>query len=123
MLNLAAILCVLIGIVHSYLGERFILTRLFRRGSIPHLFGSDHFTKGTLRFVWHITTFLCWGFGYLLWQISTGNENLRGVTLNTISVVFLVSGLFAFGFTKGKHLSWIVLWVIAGIAYYVSKIS
>lgn len=121
MLQIAALLCFLIGLIHSFLGERFILIRLFRGDKVPHLFGSDLFTKGTLRFVWHITTFLCWGFGYLLWQISEGHENLSQVTLNTISIVFLLSGLVAFGFTKGKHLSWVVFWVIAGLAYYVAK--
>ena len=60
MLNIAAILCLVVGRIQSYLGERYILVRLFRRENIPHLFGSDYFTKGTLRFVWHITTFSCW---------------------------------------------------------------
>ena len=121
MLQIAAVLCFVVGMIHSLLGERYILVRLFRRDNIPHLFGSDYFTKGTLRFVWHITTFAWWGFGYLLWQLSVTQEISSQTILYTISTVSLVSGIFSFGFTKGKHLSWMVFWAIAGLTYYVEK--
>lgn len=61
MLEAAAILCFLIGLIHSCLGERFILIRLFRGDRVPHLFGSGYFPKRTFRFAWHITTFACGG--------------------------------------------------------------
>ena len=57
MLQLAALLLALLGIAHSVLGERYILTRLFRR-ELPKLFGGPEFTKNTLRFAWHLTTVL-----------------------------------------------------------------
>ncbi len=46
----AALLAAGVGAAHSYLGERYILTRLFRRQDLPKLFGSDWFTRRTLRF-------------------------------------------------------------------------
>ncbi|MBA3657097.1 MAG: hypothetical protein H0W69_07085, partial [Gemmatimonadaceae bacterium] len=46
-LLIAALLTVVVGLAHSYLGERYILLRLFRRDDLPHLFGSDVFTKRT----------------------------------------------------------------------------
>ena len=45
-----------LALVHSVLGERCILIRLFRRTDLPPLFGSDDFTKRTLRFAWHLTS-------------------------------------------------------------------
>jgi len=120
MLQIAAILCFVVGMIHSLLGERYILIRLFRRDNIPHLFGSDDFTKGTLRFVWHITTLAWWGFAYLLWQLSETQEISSQIILYTISTVSLVSGIFSFSFTKGKHLSWLVFLVISGLTYYVA---
>jgi len=120
MLKIAAILCLALGIIHSYLGERYILIRLFRRDNIPHLFGSDYFTKRTLRFAWHITTFAWLGFAYLLWQISAVQENITQTVLYSITTVSLVSGIFSFGFTKGRHLSWVVFMLIAGLTYYVA---
>lgn len=44
MLTAAAIIMLFTGIAHSYLGERYILIRLFKRDSVPELLGSDDFT-------------------------------------------------------------------------------
>ncbi|MGH1539408.1 MAG: hypothetical protein ACRBHB_03205 [Arenicella sp.] len=122
MLTIAAVLCFLIGAIHSVLGERYILVRLFRRDNIPHLFGSDFFTKRTLRFAWHITTIACWGFAYLLWMIGQNPDNLAKIVLLTIAVVFFISGVFSFGFTRGRHLSWIVFWTITALVYSAAKV-
>jgi len=119
-LEAAAILCFAIGLIHSCLGEKFILIRLFLGDKVPHLFGSDSFPKRTLRFVWHITTIAWWGFAYLLWQVSLGSESLSQSVLHTVSLVFFLNGLFAFAFTRGRHLSWIVFWLIAGLSYFVA---
>ena len=51
-LYFAAFLVVAVGIAHSYLGERYILIRLFRHEDLPKLFGSTEFTILTLRFAW-----------------------------------------------------------------------
>ena len=55
-LQFAALLGFLLGVAHSVLGERYILTRLFRRENLPTLFGGTEFTTRTLRFAWHLTT-------------------------------------------------------------------
>ena len=62
----AAGLILALGAVHSILGERYILSRLFRRSDLPRLFGSDLFTRRTLRFAWHLTTLAWLGFAALL---------------------------------------------------------
>lgn len=117
MLITAAILCVVIGFIHSYLGERFILNMLFKHGTVHKLFGSDYFPKRTLWFAWHITTVAWWGFAYILCSIDSGVSNLEVHTLNAIGVVFLVSGLFSFLSTKGKHLSWVIFWTITVLCF------
>jgi hypothetical protein len=94
---------------------------LFQGERVPHLFGSDFFPKRTLRFAWHITTFAWWGFGYLLFRIASGEENLSQEVLYTIGIVFLLSGIFSFGFTKGRHLSWVVFWIISGVSFYTAS--
>ncbi|HVL01270.1 MAG TPA: hypothetical protein VM553_15740 [Dongiaceae bacterium] len=64
LLCLAAVLAIALGLAHSFLGERYILIRLFRRGNFPTLLGGTDFTEHTLRFAWHITTmFSCWSVG------------------------------------------------------------
>ncbi len=110
LLIITSLLLVLCGLVHSVLGERYILMRLFKRENLPELFGSDQFTKGTLRFAWHITSLAWFGFAALLLLLPAAT-----LLLFTCSLVFALSGLFAAYFTGGKHLSWLVFFMISGL--------
>ena len=112
MLTIAAILLMLCGVVHSVLGERYLLRRLFKRDNLPHLFGSDAFTKGTLRFAWHITTFCWFGFAALLLLLPQSTALLL-----TVGLIFLASGVLSAYYTKGKHLSWLVFFVISALSF------
>ena len=60
-LLIAAGLAALLGVAHSYLGERHILMRLFRRGDLPKLFGGVEFTQQTLRFAGTSQAWRGWG--------------------------------------------------------------
>jgi hypothetical protein len=122
MLITAAFLAIFLGFMHSYLGERYILTRLFKR-ELPKLLGSDWFTKRVLRFAWHLTTVAWWGFAGILFILSNPGEHIQKKILMVIAVVFLVSGLFSATFTKGKHISWIFFWLISGLSFYVALSS
>ncbi|WP_349304035.1 hypothetical protein [Pseudoalteromonas phenolica] len=85
MLLIAASILILCGVLHSVLGEKFILIRLFRRDNLPKIYGSDAFTKGTIRFAWHITSIAWFGFASLLFMHSEGSsENI----LYVVSLVF-----------------------------------
>ena len=120
LLCVAAALTVLIGLAHSYLGERYILTRLFRR-PLPPLFGSDGFTRRTLRFAWHLTTVAWYGFAalLLLWARQGG----RATELRIVALTFLVTALVTLISSRGRHLAWpvflaiaILAWLTAGLA-------
>lgn len=115
LLYLAAILAVTLGAAHSVLGERYILTRLFRRDDLPKLFGSSEFTTRTLRFAWHITTVAWFGFAALLIHAGRGDLTISG-TLQILGLTSVISGLLPLFLTRGRHLSWLVLFVIGGIA-------
>ncbi|MDH3647997.1 MAG: hypothetical protein OER80_14655 [Gammaproteobacteria bacterium] len=115
MLILAAALVILIGLVHSYLGEKYILIRLFRQ-SLPPLFGSDAFTKQTLRFVWHLTTVSWWGFAALLLSLNAGHASKNQILL-IIAATFGIGAMFPLIATRGKHLSWLVFAAISVICY------
>lgn len=55
MLQLAAVFSFLFDLVHSVLGERYILIRLFPRENLPKLFGGTQFITRTLRLAWHLS--------------------------------------------------------------------
>ncbi len=115
MLTIAAILTVFIGLAHSFLGEKYILQRLFRN-PLPKLFGSDQFTKNTLRFAWHITTVAWFGFAVQM-VLITNADDVRSTQLLAISATFAVSAIIALVASKGRHLSWVVFSAIAALCY------
>ncbi|HMB93696.1 MAG TPA: hypothetical protein VKP65_22785 [Rhodothermales bacterium] len=117
LLIIAAILLIAIGLAHSVLGERYVLIRLFRR-EVPKLFGSETYTKRTLRFAWHITTVAWWGFAALL--LASLEDPSRAVYLKIISVTFLVSGVVALVGSRGRHYSWVVFLAVAVLAWWAA---
>ena len=114
-LYLAAFLAAALGVAHSVLGEKYILVRLFRRDNLPKLFGGTTFTTGTLRFTWHITTVAWFGFAALLFHAGRGDLNTAGV-LKIVGATLIASGFLPLFITRGRHLSWLVLFCIGGIA-------
>lgn len=114
-LYLAAFLAAALGVAHSVLGEKYILVRLFRRDNLPKLFGGTTFTTGTLRFTWHITTVAWFGFAARLFHAGRGDLNTAGV-LKIVGATLIASGFLPLFITRGRHLSWLVLFCIGGIA-------
>jgi hypothetical protein len=113
-LTVAVVLIIAVAAAHSYLGERYILIRLFRRPDLPQLFGSDVFTRQTLRFAWHLTTVAWLGFAAMLWVL--GRPSAQSA-IRVVSIVFLLSALLAFAGSRGRHLSWMVFLAIAAATW------
>jgi hypothetical protein len=116
-LILAAGLATLLAAAHSYLGERYILSRLLRRDNLPKLLGGDEFTKQTLRFAWHITSIAWLGLAALLLVMSSSPTGTERTQARVIAAVFGISGLVAFFGSRGRHLSWIVFFAIAALVW------
>ena len=118
LLIIGAILVVLIGAAHSYLGEQYILVRLFRRSDLPQLFGSDTFTKQTLRFAWHLTTIAWIGFAsvVLIGVVVPSSEQLSAI-LKAISSTFFISSIVTLVTSKGRHFAWIVFLSISFLVW------
>ncbi|MFZ2493721.1 MAG: hypothetical protein WA208_19750 [Thermoanaerobaculia bacterium] len=118
-LLVAAALLVAIAAAHSYLGERYILIRLFRRGDLPKLRGSDSFTKATLRFAWHITSVAWLGFAAVLVTLSRPPIE-AGSVARIVGATFLVSAAVSAVGGRGRHYSWIVFLAIGLLAWFAS---
>lgn len=119
-LHLAAALIILTGLAHSVLGERYILTRLFRRSDLPKLFGGTAFTARTLRFAWHITTVAWWGMAVLLWQAADGTLSRTSV-LQVLGWTALLSALLPLWITRGRRLSWIVFLAVGALTLWSAR--
>lgn len=113
---IASFLAFAVGVVHSVLGERYILQRLFRRDNLPRLFGNSEFTMRTLRFAWHITTIAWWGFAAILIALAQQSFSLQNLSL-ILAITFLITGAMTLIISRGRHLAWIVFLLIAGICF------
>ena len=112
-LLVAAALIALTAIAHSVLGERYILKRLFRRADLPKLFGSDEFTRRTLRFAWHVTSIAWLGLAGVLLALPEDVAPSRDTLLRVVAATFAASAAIAALGSRGRHLSWIVFTAIA----------
>ena len=119
-LYIAALLTVAIGVVHSWLGERYVLMRLFRRGNLPELFGDQAFTRNTLRFAWHLTTIAWWGFAALLILMANGPP-AQAVLGLVIGCTFLAHFAVTLIASRGKHPAWPVFLAIGVLSIYASQ--
>lgn len=119
LLYFAAGLILVIGFVHSVLGEKYIIARLLRRDDLPQLFGSADFTRRTLRCAWHLTTVAWLGLAAVL--VSLARPSPDGAMLAAIvGVTFLLHFLVALIGTRGRHLSWIIFLGVAVCALIVA---
>ncbi len=121
LLYIAAFLLFLIGLIHSCLGEKYILTRLFRRGNLPELFGSTDFTERTLRFAWHLTTVAWWGFAALLVTLAQVAITAELVG-TTIAIIFFIHFVVAILGSRGQHLSWMIFLAVSVSSYLATRV-
>lgn len=120
LLYIAASLLLAVGIAHSYLGERYILIRLFRRKDLPKLFGSTAFTMRTLRFAWHITSIAWLGLAGVLVVLAHPPASSEALGL-VVGCTFLAHGVVALAGSRGRHLSWPVFLAIGILAIYATR--
>ncbi len=108
---IAAGLFILLGIIHSYLGERFILIPLIKRGHLPKIFNSELLTAQTLRFAWHLTTIAWFAFAVILFILDkyTPYEIIAKIIAIAAFISFIISLVIA----RGRHFSWIIFLVVS----------
>lgn len=102
----AAVLIAALGVAHSILGEKYIIGWLLKH-DLPRLFGGTSFTAGTIRFAWHITTVLFLGLAAVLVALALGAG--PAIVVSVVGSTFIVSAVLPLWFTRGRHLSWVVL--------------
>lgn len=118
MLLAGALISALIGIVHSILGERLVLTPLFSRGDLPALLGSTIFARHTLRFAWHLTTVLLLGICAVVMVLARSPLEPQSVwSLRVLALTFLGCSLVSLIGARARHFSWWVFLVIAALLW------
>ena len=108
----AAVFLFTIGLAHSYLGESLLLMPLFKEKSVL-LFREKPYMKKILRFAWHITTIAWWGLALVIVDLAK-IKNPSLLSIHSIAVASLITGMLILYFSRGRHLAWFVFIAISG---------
>jgi hypothetical protein len=120
-LFVAGSLALLVGLVHSVLGERLIFSRMRTGGLIPTS-GEPVLRERHVRILWaswHIVSVFGWALGVILLQsaFSSSDSVFRAFVTNTIGGSMLVGSLLVLIGTKGMHPGWLALLGVAVLAW------
>ena len=109
----AAILMIVVGMVHSVLGEHLIFSPLRTGGLIP-TDGGSHLRERNVRILWatwHFTSVLGWAAAFILFQAAS--TAVPVLVIQAIMLAAAAGGLLVLVGTRGKHPGWIALLVVA----------
>jgi hypothetical protein len=113
-------LTVLIGVVHSILGEARIFRPLRKGGWVPTQ-GAPLLREFQVRILWgswHLVTVFGWGVAALLIRMAQPDTAaaLRADLAGISGAAMVVAALLVAGATRGKHPAWVALLLASGLA-------
>lgn len=117
----AAVLTVIIGLIHSWLGEVRLIGPLTAPETRTGLLAKSRFARDVLRFAWHLTTLTWIGIGavFAIFARAPMNEAGRSVLL-ALALTMLLTGLVILYTGRGRHWAWPVFLAIAACAAYAA---
>jgi|SRR5712664_883157 hypothetical protein len=105
LLFVSAGITVFIAIVHSYLGEKRILPRLFANaGSMFR--GDPALMSSILRWAWHLTSLAWIALALVLVAMTHVPAAARTLPVAIIASCLALSGVVCFVTTRGRHIAW-----------------
>lgn len=117
----ASVLAILVGLVHSILGEKLIFKRL-RQGRLIPTNGGNILHERHIRILWaswHGFAIFGWCLAALLFYFAQAKSlaELKAICGIAIIGATLLASIFVFVGTKAKHPGWIGLLAIAALAW------
>jgi hypothetical protein len=116
----AACILALVGIAHSYLGERYLLRRLSKHGDLPKVFRNSAFVFRVMRLAWHLTSVAWLGFAALLVLMAHPPITTEAAGI-AIGIVFLAHSAASLILVRGRHLSWLLFLAVAVLTIYAVR--
>jgi hypothetical protein len=119
---IAGSLAVLLGVAHSYVGERDVVRRILECPDLPPLWGGAVLMRRTVRFAWHLTSVAWLGAGALLMLFAARLVDASArLTVLVLGGIFLASAVVAFVGSRGRHPAWVICLTIAAAAWYGTR--
>ena len=106
----ASILAILIGVVHSVLGEKLIFSRLRSAGIVPTEAPLPLKERNIRKIwaTWHIVSLFGFGIAFLLYLLAIPSTNIE-ITWRikmAIALPMFLSAMLVLWATKGRHPGW-----------------
>ncbi|WP_204114135.1 hypothetical protein [Shimia biformata] len=120
MLLIAALLLVLVGLMHSVLGGRRLIAPLLARPDLPVILGSQRNSRVTLWAGWHLLTLFWWGQAVVLMTMQFRPDLVPLAVLVTVSACCGIGAGLALVLSRGRHLSWLGFLPIAVLTAWVA---
>jgi hypothetical protein len=117
----AAAIVAFIGVMHSILGERYVLGRLLMLPELPLLRRDPLYARNVLRWAWHLTSVAWWGLAALLAGLALAPHDAARVTAGVVSITLLASGAIVLAGIGRRHLAW-ALFLVAGAATWIASV-
>ncbi len=117
----AGVLAIVVGLVHSVLGEVLIFRRMRSHGIVPTV-GAPLLRESHVRILWaswHIVTILGWAMAAILLRLAflTDYRVIEAFVVNAIIAAMLCSALLVLIATRGRHPGWIGLLGVAALTW------
>lgn len=115
---IAGILCIILGLAHSILGELLIFKSMRRPGNIVPTKSPEGLSEKHLRIIWaswHLASLLGWCIGIVIIGIAQDSSISTAQSdyfTHSISAGLIFSSLLVFIATKARHPGWVVLLII-----------
>ena len=124
---LAGVLTLLVGAIHTVLGEILIFRHMRVAGIVPTN-GASILKERHVRILWaswHMVTIFGWALASILLRLAfaTVDSSFRSFVLKAIIFAMLASALLVLYGTKGKHPGWIGLAGVAALIWFSSALS
>ncbi len=118
-LFVAAIVAVIVGIVHSTLGEILIFKKLRTSGVVPTEPAPPLQARNVriLWATWHLASVFGWAFAGILFTLAQDSGPVHIAALNATIFAFLGGSLLVLIGTKGRHPGWLGLLAVAALVF------
>lgn len=115
----ACIIAVLVGLIHSLLGEVLIFRKLRRGALVPHL-AAPPLQERNVRILWatwHVASAFGFGFAAILLSLAANGSAADPAIVRALVAAFAAGAGLVLYATKGRHPGWIGLLVVAVLTY------
>ena len=115
-LTIAAALAALLGVTHSWMGERLIIQPVLASEDLPKLRGSRRGMQKIVRFAWHLTSLYFVAMAAILFHYSSNTRDTA--VLQVIAVTYFISAVVTFAASRGRHYAWPIFLIIGSLTWF-----